>query len=84
VERLEKLRLTVAGHPWRSVTGDVPVTVSVGVTTAYPESTKESLLARADHCLYTAKRDGRDRVHVDEAAVLERRRYRPARRTPGD
>jgi GGDEF domain-containing protein len=84
VDRLEKLRLTVAGYPWRSITGDVPVTVSVGVTTAYPESTKESLLARADHALYTAKRDGRDRVHVDDAAVLERRRYRPARRSPGD
>jgi diguanylate cyclase (GGDEF)-like protein len=73
VERLEKLRLVVADHPWTSVTGDIPVTVSVGVTTAYPESTKESLLARADNCLYTAKRNGRDRVHVDHDVVLGRR-----------
>jgi diguanylate cyclase (GGDEF)-like protein len=80
VERLEKLRLVVADHPWTSVTGDIPVTVSVGVTMAYPESTKESLLARADNCLYAAKRDGRDRVHVDHGIVLERRRYPFARR----
>jgi diguanylate cyclase (GGDEF)-like protein len=73
VDRLEKLRLVVADHPWRSFTGDIPVTVSVGVTTAYPESTKESLLARADNCLYGAKRSGRNRVHVDHDAVLHRR-----------
>lgn len=79
VERIEKLRLAVADHPWQPITGDIPVTVSVGVTTAHPESTKASLLARADHCLYTAKRDGRDRLHVDPAAVLERRRYRGSR-----
>jgi len=57
-------------------TREIPVTVSVGVTTAYPESTKESLLARADNCLYTAKRSGRNRVHVDHDTVLERRRPR--------
>jgi diguanylate cyclase (GGDEF)-like protein len=78
VDRLEKLRLVVADHHWGSITGDIPVTVSVGVTTAYPESTKESLLARADNCLYTAKRHGRNRVHVDEDAVLERRRNHTA------
>jgi hypothetical protein len=49
LERLEKLRLVVADHSWMSVTGDIPVTVSVGVTTAYPESTRESTLARADN-----------------------------------
>ncbi len=43
------------------------ITVSVGVATLSARDTTESLIERADSCLYSAKRDGRNRVvgHVD-------------------
>jgi two-component system, cell cycle response regulator len=43
----------------------VPVTVSVGVASLNgPDDTLEKLLKRADQALYSAKRDGRNRVVV--------------------
>ena len=38
------------------------VTVSVGVATARNGDTVQSLISRADSCLYAAKRNGRNRV----------------------
>jgi diguanylate cyclase len=38
------------------------VTISAGVATARPGDTVQSLIARADNCLYAAKRGGRNRV----------------------
>ena len=38
------------------------VTISVGVATARNGDTVQSLIARADGCLYAAKRNGRNRV----------------------
>jgi diguanylate cyclase len=38
------------------------VTISVGVATARPGETVQSLIARSDGCLYAAKRNGRNRV----------------------
>ncbi|MGE0789208.1 MAG: GGDEF domain-containing protein [Sandaracinaceae bacterium] len=43
----------------------IPVTVSVGVASAYPGATVEGLIERADRMLYQAKRAGRDRVVAD-------------------
>ncbi|WP_436529470.1 diguanylate cyclase [Actinoplanes sp. HUAS TT8] len=66
---LDRVRETIAGHPWRMVTGDLPVTVSIGVSPARPEDTQSELLARADAGLYAAKRGGRNRVcHGSSAA----------------
>ncbi|GGQ59028.1 tetratricopeptide repeat-containing diguanylate cyclase [Couchioplanes azureus] len=68
VLRCERLRLAIAGHPWQPVTGELPVTASIGVTTIDAgKTTPSALLARADHNLYTAKRTGRNRVAADPA-----------------
>ncbi|WP_229069694.1 GGDEF domain-containing protein [Actinoplanes sp. DH11] len=62
-ERCERLRLRIRAHGWEPITGNLPVTTSVGVTTT-PDGrgTFSALLSEADRNLYTAKRDGRDRV----------------------
>ena len=64
--RCERLRLRIRAHAWEPVTGALPVTASIGVTTA-PDGrgTPSALLSQADRNLYAAKRDGRDRVVVD-------------------
>ncbi|GII25723.1 tetratricopeptide repeat-containing diguanylate cyclase [Planosporangium mesophilum] len=68
VRRCEQLRRTIAGHPWRPVTGGIPVTASLGVTTIVDgRSTPSALLAQADRNLYAAKRTGRNRVVADPA-----------------
>jgi diguanylate cyclase (GGDEF)-like protein len=61
---LDEIRQKVRAHSWRPITGDLPVTVSVGVTTRSQASspTQPSLLSAADRNLYAAKHAGRDRV----------------------
>jgi diguanylate cyclase (GGDEF)-like protein len=59
----EELRLRIRGHDWSAVTHGLPVTTSIGVTTATDGPyTVSDLLERADQHLYTAKRGGRDLV----------------------
>jgi diguanylate cyclase (GGDEF)-like protein len=64
---LESVRRTVAAHPWAELTGDLPVTVSIGATSAagLADPTPADLLGRADRRLYEAKRAGRNRVVGD-------------------
>jgi two-component system, cell cycle response regulator len=63
----EDLRAAVAGHTWGDLTGSLPVTASIGVTTAAggPDLTPADLLSRADALLYSAKKQGRNRVVTD-------------------
>ncbi|AGZ42056.1 GGDEF domain-containing protein [Actinoplanes friuliensis] len=62
----ERIRLAVAGHDWAPVTGGLPVTCSVGVTSVRgPGPAPAAVLAAADRNLYAAKRGGRDRVCGD-------------------
>jgi diguanylate cyclase len=77
--------LTVADHVRRAVmtkelmkrsTGEHlgRVTVSIGVATAHRGETAQSLIERADACLYAAKRAGRNRVICEtdpEATTVE-------------
>lgn len=76
--------LTVADHIRRAVmakelkkksTGEIlgRVTISVGVSILKPGDDSDSLIERADGCLYAAKRNGRNRVicEVDPEYVAE-------------
>ena len=61
----ERIRQKIAGEPF--VLGDgkseAAVTVSIGVSSlTSPQDTPQALLKRADEALYTAKREGRNRV----------------------
>ncbi|MFI5491496.1 GGDEF domain-containing protein [Actinoplanes sp. NPDC051859] len=65
-ERCERLRLRIRAHAWEPVTGALPVTTSIGVTTSDDgRGSPSSLLSLADRNLYVAKREGRDRVVSD-------------------
>jgi two-component system cell cycle response regulator len=64
----EKIRQAIAAAPVEMGVGQdsIAVTLSVGVTAFHAETdTAESLIARADAALYSAKRGGRNRVEVD-------------------
>jgi diguanylate cyclase (GGDEF)-like protein len=64
--RCEELRETLRRHPWHELTGSLPVTASIGVTTYTGGTTSAStLLSLADRNLYAAKHAGRDRVVHD-------------------
>ncbi len=66
----ERLRNAIAANPFSMgrTQGSLDVTASIGVTTLEREDDRpQTLLKRADQALYTAKRDGRNRV-VTEAA----------------
>ena len=66
-EIAERLRVLVADMRVQTAQGDLAITVSLGCATAVPN---EDLIRSADEALYTAKRNGRDRVHtIGPAAV---------------
>lgn len=60
----ERIRQKIAGEPFVLADGrSAGVTVSIGVSSlASPDDTPQALLRRADEALYTAKREGRNRV----------------------
>ena len=60
----ERLRLHVAGSPFRVAGVDEPlmVTISIGVACSVPDDTPDSLIKRADEGVYEAKAKGRNQV----------------------
>ena len=61
----ERIRLHVAGSPFRVMNGQelLTVTISIGVAaTLGADETPEALLKRADEAVYEAKAAGRNRV----------------------
>jgi two-component system cell cycle response regulator len=68
-EHLQRVRRAVRAHPWADLTGDLPVTVSIGAASSagLTDATPAEVVGRADGHLYLAKRQGRDRVVSDFA-----------------
>lgn len=82
----ERCRRAIASSPMQHA--GVTVTTSLGVASLRPDDDARALLRRADLALYTAKRDGRDRVVgipdivcPDEAEAIQGRAH-PVHRRP--
>jgi diguanylate cyclase (GGDEF)-like protein len=58
----ERLRQSVAGHDWERTSPGLHVSASFGLAQRRVAEDVPSWLARADQAMYTAKRDGRNRV----------------------
>ena len=60
----ERLRLHVAGAPFRvqGLSEPLAVTISIGVACTNGEDTPDALLKRADEAVYAAKAGGRNQV----------------------
>ena len=65
----ERLRATIAADPFSIASNkELRVTASVGISTLETrDDTPETLFKRADRALYSAKREGRNRVVADAA-----------------
>ena len=66
----ERLREKIAGESFPVAGGSrqLAITVSIGLATVLrPQDTPDMMLKRADVALYSAKRDGRNRVVADAA-----------------
>ncbi|UZE51356.1 GGDEF domain-containing protein [Rhodopseudomonas sp. P2A-2r] len=62
VDCCERLRNDIASHSWRTIHPDLAVTMSFGVTADMSAGGVEGMIAAADHLLYAAKVQGRNRV----------------------
>jgi diguanylate cyclase len=59
---LDRLRAIIADLDWSAFSPGMRVTISAGVATLQPDESPDTLLARADNALYTAKARGRNRI----------------------
>ena len=51
----ERIREVVAAHDWSDLSAGLQVSLSIGVTSAQPDDTVESLMRRADRLMYRHK-----------------------------
>lgn len=58
----ERVRRAVEAYPFASEEGTIRVTISAGVASHPPVSDRNALVRAADEALYTAKRQGKNRV----------------------
>jgi diguanylate cyclase (GGDEF)-like protein len=77
----ERLRAAFEQAHFEGPLQGLRLTASFGVVEKQPEETLQSMMLRADHSLYTAKRLGRNRVTSEESLLEllpDRSRFQPA------
>ncbi|UTO55274.1 PleD family two-component system response regulator [Neoehrlichia mikurensis] len=62
IEVAERLKNKIAQEPFNVSTGNIFKTVSIGISEMFPNDTVKTLINTADQCLYTAKKNGRNKV----------------------
>lgn len=60
----ERIRQEVAATPIHTRSGNIPLTISIGLAMLRPGDDRDSVVERADRAMYEAKRLGRNRVRV--------------------
>jgi diguanylate cyclase (GGDEF)-like protein len=78
----ERLRRSVEGQVIGAIGGSVTLSAGIAVAT-HPETTSERLREDADGALYRAKRGGRNRVEMHDAAANSSVATPPSAPTPG-
>jgi diguanylate cyclase (GGDEF)-like protein len=79
----EHIRRAVASQPIPAGAEVLSVTTSIGVATARTgELDAEAVIARADVALYRSKREGRNRVAIDDGESADGARIEPPRVVP--
>jgi two-component system, cell cycle response regulator len=66
----ERLRTTVMNHPLPTKSGDVSITISIGIKKMLSGETIDQLLTAADTALYRAKKEGRNRICLFDEEIL--------------
>jgi two-component system, cell cycle response regulator len=65
----DRFRVLIENTPFRTQEIDLPVTVSIGVTTTAGDESMDAVIARADQALYSAKEKGRNRVECTQLSI---------------
>ncbi len=60
----QKIRTVIESTPYSGHSLKIPLTISIGVSQLKEEKLVRELIRRADEALYTAKRNGRNRVEI--------------------
>jgi diguanylate cyclase (GGDEF)-like protein/PAS domain S-box-containing protein len=58
----ERMRAKIANHKMATRSGDIGITISIGITSSTGYETADEMLAAADAALYTAKENGRNQL----------------------
>jgi len=58
----DRLRAKIAGHKMITRSGEVSITISIGITSSTGDETADAMIAKADAALYRAKENGRNQL----------------------